>query len=117
MFVRTPGAETPPTTGPAVLCEASGMNPKPVEPNNDDDFDAEEIEAAVEESVTPENAPEVDSKTENLTVWDEPAAASASAPRTPLEDEAALPEELTEEGIDEADRDQRIASADPDYEP
>ena len=93
------------------------MNPKPVEPNNDDDFDAEEIEAAVEESVTPENAPEVDSKTENLTVWDEPAAASASAPRTPLEDEAALPEELTEEGIDEADRDQRIASADPDYEP
>jgi hypothetical protein len=93
------------------------MNPKPVEPNDDADFDAEEIEAAVEEDATPENAPEVDSKTENLTKWDEPAAASGAVPNTPLDDEAALDEELTEEGIDEADRDQRIASADPDFEP
>jgi hypothetical protein len=94
------------------------MNPKPVEPNDDEDFDAEEIEAAVEEeNATPEIAPEVDAKTENLTEWDQPAETSGSVPKTPMEDEAALDEELTEEGIDEADRDQRIASADPDFEP
>ena len=115
--VRTAVAESSRTTAPGALCEALDMNPAPIEPNNDDDFDPEEIEAAVEEGATPANAPEVDSKTENLTEWDQPAAASSSAPKTPLEDEAALPEELTEEGIEEADREQRIASVDPDYEP
>jgi len=94
------------------------MNPKPVEPSDDDDFDPEEIEAAAAEVLTPSNAPEENSKTENLTEWDQPATASAgSVPKTPLEDETAIPELLTEEGIDEADRDQRLASADPDFEP
>jgi len=99
-------------------CEATGMNPKRPEPNDDADFDAEEIEEAAEERVTPHTAPEVDPKTENLTEWDEPpAAAGASAPTAPLEDEASVAEELVEEGIDEADREQRLASADPDFEP
>jgi hypothetical protein len=94
------------------------MNTQPVEPNDDADFDPEEIEAAADERVTPESAPEVDSKTENLTEWDQPASeASGNIPKVPLEDETAIAEELTEEGMDEADREQRIASADPDFEP
>jgi hypothetical protein len=93
------------------------MNPNPVEPNDDDEVDPEEIESAAEERITPANPPEVDSQTENLTEWDQPATASASEPKVPLEDETALAEELTEEGIDEADREQRLASADPDFEP
>lgn len=94
------------------------MNAKAVEPNDDDEFDPEEIEAASEERVTPSNAPEVDSKTENLTEWDQPSSASAgSAPKTPFEDETAIAKQLIEEGMDEADREQRIASVDPDFEP
>jgi len=94
------------------------MNSDPAEFNDDPDFDAEEIEDASSERITPHIAPEVDRKTENITEWDEPpAAAGVSAPKVPLEDEAEVPEELTEEGIDEADREQRIASADPDFEP
>jgi hypothetical protein len=93
------------------------MNPKTVEPNDDDDFDAEEIEDAAQEGVTPSSAPEVDSKTENLTEWDEPATAPTSEPKIPFEDETTIAEELVEEGNDEADREQRLASADPDFEP
>jgi hypothetical protein len=98
--------------------EAIGMNPKRVESNDDVEFDADEIEAAAEERVTPSNPPEVDSQTENLTEWDQPASAAAhSAPKNPIEDETTIAEELVEEGVDEADREQRLASADPDFEP
>ena len=45
------------------------------------------------------------------------ASPPAAWPRHLSEDEATIDEELTEEGIDEADRDQRIAAADPDFEP
>jgi hypothetical protein len=95
------------------------MNPKQVEHNDDGDFDPEEIEAAADERITPSNPPEVDSNTESLTEWDQtPARSAGGAPRTPpLEDETAIPEEWIEEGIEEADREQRIAAADPDFEP
>jgi hypothetical protein len=94
------------------------MNKESVEPNDDDEFDPEEIEEASEERITPSNAPEVDSKTENLTEWDQPATdPSGAVPKVPLEDEAPAAEELVEEGMDEADREQRIAAVDPDFEP
>jgi hypothetical protein len=94
------------------------MNQNRVEPHDDDEFDAEEIDAAAEERITPDVAPEENSKTKDLTEWDQPASPSAGAvPRTPLEDETSISEQLIEEGIDEADREQRLASADPDFEP
>jgi len=106
------------TAAPTAPREAIGMNPKRVEPNDDGEFDADEIDAAAGERVTPSHAPEVDSKTENLTEWDQPASASDhSAPKNPFEDETTIAEELVEEGVDEADREQRLASADPDFEP
>jgi hypothetical protein len=94
------------------------MNLKPVEPNDDDEFDPKEIEDAADERTTPGYAPEENPITENLTKWDEPPApAAGSAPKTPLEDETTVSEQLIEEGLEEADREQRIASADPDFEP
>jgi hypothetical protein len=94
------------------------MNLKSVEPDNDAEFDPEEIEAATEERVTPESAPEVNAKTEKLTEWDQPVSeAGGNVPKTPFEDETTIANELIEEGIDEADREQRIAAADPDFEP
>ena len=44
-------------------------------------------------------------------------AAGEAVPKVLPEDENAVAEELVEEGVEEADRDQRIASADPDFEP
>jgi len=111
-------SHAPETATGEAPCEVIDMNPKPVESNDDDEFDQEEIEAVSEDRVTPDHAPEVDSKTENLTEWDQPASeADGNTPKTPFEDEATIDEELTEEGIDEADREQRLASADPDFEP
>jgi hypothetical protein len=37
-------------------------------------------------------------------------------PRVLPEDENAVGEELVEDGVESADRDQRLAAADPDYE-
>ena len=106
------------TASRAVARETTSMNPKPVEPNNDDEVDTQEIEAAADERVTPDTAPEVNSKTQNLTEWDQPAPTSPDgASKTPFDEETTIAEQLVEEGIDEADRELRIASADPDFEP
>jgi hypothetical protein len=94
------------------------MNLDPSEFDDDADVDPEEIESAASERITPDTAPEVDRKTEDLKEWDEPPTATGvSAPKVPMEDETSVSEELIEEGMEEADREQRIASADPDFEP
>lgn len=85
---------------------------------DDPDFDPREIEEAEFASAEDESPPEVDERTVELTAWDEPPGSSGTAaPKVGMEDEIPPGEQLVEEGIDEADREQRLAAADPDYEP
>lgn len=92
--------------------------PQDRRPNDDPDFDPQEMENA--EFATPDDeiAPELDERTAGLTEWDEPPSSSGTAaPKIGMEDEIPPGEQLVEEGLDEADREQRIAASDPDYEP
>ncbi len=94
------------------------MNPKAPQPNDDEDNDPEEIQNAADETPTEMKSPEVNAQTEELTVWDEPPGATGlEAPRVLPEDENSIAEELVNEGSDEADREQRLAAADEDFEP
>ena len=94
------------------------MNPQTPEPDADDEVDPEEIQAAADETPTDVTPPELNEQTKNLTVWDEPPGASGSeAPRALPEDEVSIAEQLVYEGTDEADRERRMAAADPDFEP
>jgi hypothetical protein len=87
-------------------------------PNDDDKPDPEEIEAASDETPTDVTAPELSPTTKDLIEWDEPPTASeAAAPKVLPEDEVPVGEELVYEGSDEADRERRMAAADPDFEP
>ena len=94
------------------------MNSQQPLPNEDEDIDPAEIEAATDETPTDVTPPELDSHTKNLTAWDEaPSASGTAAPRVLPEDETSIAEQLVYEGTDEADRDRRLAAADPDFEP
>lgn len=57
-------------------------------------------------------APEtVDSGTEDLVTWDEPVEASGyRAPRLMADDDATIGETLIEEGLEEADHNQRVSA-------
>jgi len=61
---------------------------------------------------TSTEAPEADAELEEVTAWDEPPTQTGHlvAP-IPLEDEAAIAEQLVEDGLDEADHDIRVAAA------
>jgi hypothetical protein len=92
-----------------------GMKPLP---NDDPEVDPAEIEAASDETPTSVGAPELNAVTKDLTAWDEPPADRGTAATKVLpEDEISAAEQFVAEGMDEADRDQRIAAADPDFEP
>jgi len=94
------------------------MKKKAPLPNDDSEVDPEEIEAASDETPTDVTAPELDARTKELTEWDTPPTASGeAAPKVLPEDETSAVEELVYEGTDEAYRDRRLASADPDFEP
>lgn len=98
-----------------------GMKRKP-QSHEDLEQNAEEIaDAAADESLTDVTPPEVDSRTEAITEWDEaPAAHGRAVPKVKPEDdddEDSIAAKLVYEGTDEADRERRIAAADPDYEP
>ncbi len=98
--------------------EAMSMNPQLPEPNDDDEIDPEEIQAASDETPTDVMAPELNDQTKDLTAWDDPPTASGTtAPKVEPEDEVPIAEQLVYEGTDEADRDLRMAAADPDFEP
>ena len=75
-----------------------------------------DLEAAREDLLTIGQriaAPEAaDSDTEELTDWDEsPDATGVHTERVPLEDERSPVQALIEEGIEEADHDQRVSAA------
>lgn len=96
------------------------MSPK--EPNNDTDadFDPAEIDAAAQEMVDPgvDPAPEESPQLVGVTTWDQaPATSGRATPKFPLDPEQTVAEELVQDGLESADRDQRLAAADPDYEP
>ena len=94
------------------------MSPQLPLPNEDDDIDPEEIAAAADETPTDLTPPELSAQTQNLTEWDAPPASSGIAtPKVVPEDETSIAEQLVEEGTDEADRERRLAAADPDFEP
>ncbi len=94
------------------------MTPKTPLPNDDEDIDPEEIAAASDETPTDVTAPELTEETKNLVEWDEaPASSGTTALRVVPEDEVSIAEQLVYEGTDEADRERRLAAADPDYEP
>ena len=75
------------------------------------DVDPEEIIEASEERNSPLTPPEVPAGVENVVEWDTPVT---SASKAELEDEGNIAEQLIFEGVDEADREQRMAAADPD---
>lgn len=93
------------------------MKEKQTEDGRGQDIDPEEIESASER--LPANAlpAEVPPKMENLVEWDTPPESSGGAvPKVLPEDENSEAGELVEEGVEEADRDQRLAASDPDFE-
>jgi hypothetical protein len=90
-------------------------------PEEEEEANAEEIADAAEETPTDVTPPEVDRRTENLTEWDDvPAAHGTAAPKVAPgdeDDEDTIAAKLVYEGTDEAERERRLAAADPDFEP
>ena len=87
-------------------------------PNDDGEIDPAEIETASDETPGTMRAPELTDATAELTTWDEPVdATGGAAPKVRPEDEKSPVQQLIDEGLDEADRDQRLAAVDPDFEP
>ena len=84
----------------------------------DADLDNAELIEAAQETDPVKLPPEVSPQTESLAAWDEPpAAAGRAVPKVLPPDEAPVDEQLVREGAEEADREQRIAAADPDFAP
>ncbi len=91
------------------------IEPKPT-PNEESALD--ELETAADETPAPKLAPELSEETEKLVAWDEPPeSAGHQAPTTKPEDETSVAADLVEKGLDAAERERRIAAADPDFEP
>jgi hypothetical protein len=92
----------------------TSTNPIP----NDDDSDPHALEDAADEIPADATPPELSEQTRNLIAWDEPPdAAGHETPTIGPEDEAPAAEQLVQEGMEQADRDRRIAAADSDFEP
>jgi len=96
------------------------MKPKKME-NQDPDVDLRDFEEVSEELTDPgvEPAPEVPPGMADVTQWDEaPATEGTMAPNVGTQrEENEVGEELVQDGVEAADRDSRLASVDPDYEP
>lgn len=84
--------------------------------NADPDHDPSEMVEASEDVASGDTPPEIVPGVEELTEWDTPMGSSgAPAPRVMPEDDVPPAEILVQDGIEEADREQRIAAADPDF--
>ncbi len=98
------------------------MKDEPIPPDEDADEAegvAEELdEAAADEAPTDVTAPELNAETKDLTAWDDPPGAhGTAAPKVEPDDDDSVASKLVYEGTDEAEREKRMAAADPDYEP
>lgn len=106
------------TANSAAGCEILCMTPHPAEPDEDSDFDPEEVVEAAQDQPADLIPPEVNPTTAVLTEWDAPPSSSGrAAPKVLPEDEVPAAETLIDAGLEEADREKRIAAADPDFEP
>lgn len=97
------------------------MKQKDPSPDEDREQSAEELADAADETPTDVTAPEVDDRTKDVTEWnDAPTDHGSAAPKVlpeDDEDEDTIAAKLVYEGTDEAERERRIAAADPDFEP
>lgn len=97
------------------------MSRKKLSINEEDEQEsAEELAEATDETPTATTAPELNAKTEELTEWDDaPASHGTAAPKVVPEenDDDTIASKLVYEGTDEAERERRMAAADPDFEP
>ena len=95
------------------------MNAKKKMTDEEDVAAAEELAEAADETPTDVTAPETDDRTKDLTEWDDaPVAHGTAAPKRIEEDEDdSLGAQLVYDGTDEAERERRMAAADPDFEP
>jgi len=93
----------PPTDKPNVLQNANALN--------------EEILEAAEKIDGESLAPEVSSRTAEITVWDEsPEDVGWRVQERPMDNELTISEQLVSEGNEQADREQRMASGADDAE-
>jgi hypothetical protein len=94
------------------------MRRKKLSINEEDEQEsAEELAEATDETPTDVVAPELNAKTENLTEWDDaPESHGTAAPKITPDDDDSVASKLVYEGTDEADRERRMAAADPDDE-
>lgn len=93
------------------------MIPSDTQPNEDSEFDPEALVEAAQNIPTEAFPPEVNPATAELTEWDTaPSSCGKVTPKVLPEDEVPAAEQLVGEGIDEADRELRIAAVDPDLE-
>ena len=90
-----------------------GMSTNSSHPADDDFIDPQAVESAAEFAPNEET----EGTATELTAWDEPTGITGrGAPKVLPEDEIPAAEQLVAEGIDEADREQRLAAEDPDFE-
>lgn len=86
--------------------------------NENEDLEPEGLIEAADDMPTDVTAPELSEETKELTEWNEPPTASGTeVPKVRPDDETSIAEQLVYEGTDEAERERRIAAADPDFEP
>ena len=98
------------------------MTRKKLSLNEEDEQEsAEELAEATDETPTDVTAPEVNARTDELTEWDDaPESHGTAAPKVMPDDDNdddTIASKLVYEGTDEAERERRIAAADPDFEP
>jgi hypothetical protein len=96
------------------------MKDEPISPDDETEGVAEELdEAATDETPTDVTAPELNAQTKDLTEWDEPPSArgTVAGKVEQDDDDETIASKLVYEGTDEADRERRMAAADPDFEP
>ena len=78
----------------------------------------EEILEAAEQIDGETLAPEVSSRTAEITVWDEsPADVGWRVQERPMDSQVTISEQLVSEGNEQADREQRIAAGDAEVAP
>ena len=104
---------------PADKCVAAKktkrMKPTSVTPNLSEDANAlnEDILEAAEKIDGETLAPEVSSRTAEITVWDEsPEDVGWRVQERPTDNQVTISEQLVSEGNEQADREQRIAAGD-----
>lgn len=82
-----------------------------------DEVDTHSMDLAVDDSLTDVTPPELNAATKDVVEWDDaPSSHGHMTTRPYNEEEDSIGAMLVYEGTDEADRERRMAAADPDFE-